>query len=278
MVVGPTLAGTALVVVSPATVVVAAAFAFAFGALVLRRIPGPRRVADVADHADRTEVADVAAPETVMASFRAGVRTVAGSIDVSVPLLLVTVVNAVYGGASIGLLFVSDTLDGESSYGLLKGALGAGGCLGLLIANRLTSMRRPMAGLTTWTLVGGLPFALLAVVHDTAVAIVLVGLGGLGCMVTEIVALTAMLRSLPDQVMARAFGLTDSLLVGSTLAGTVVVPALVHGLGLRTSLFVVGAAFPALAVLTGLRWLVAGARRAGERPVPAGPTLPAAGV
>jgi len=122
-------------------------------------------------------------------------------------------------------------------------------------------MRRPLVGLAASTLVGGIPFAALAVVGDTITAAVLVAVGGLGCMVAEVAALTVMLQSLPHHVVARVFGITESLLVGSHLAGSMLVPVLVSAVGLRTSLLLIGVALPVFAVLVGRGWR----RRATQR-------------
>ena len=275
---GPACAGVALVVWSPPIALAGSAVAFAVGSLVALGLPRAAVRAAAGGASGRADAHDGAA-ETVLQAFRAGVRTVTGSIGVAVPLVLVTVVNAIEGGATIGLLYVSDSFDSPgSTYGLLKVTLGVGGLLGLVFANRLTTMRRPVVGLTVTTLVGGVPFALLAIVGDQVIVMVLVGLGGLGCMVTEVVALTVMLRRLPDDLVARAFGLTESLLVGSHLAGTMLVPVLVGTLGLRGSLTVVGAAFPllaVLAVLTCARWSAGGDKLGGWHPIPSpGSTSP----
>ena len=167
------------------------------------------------------------------------------------PLLLVFVVNIVFGGAAVGLLVVSDELldSGRDGFGLLNVALGIGGFLGMTVTNRVASMLRPELGIMTATLVAGIPFAVLAVVRVSWVAWVLMLLAGAASGVTEVVAMTVLLRALPQQLIARVFGLTDSLLVGSILLGSILAPVLIHAIGIEWSFVVVGAALPATAVV-----------------------------
>jgi cyclic nucleotide-binding protein/transmembrane secretion effector len=176
---------------------------------------------------------------------------VAGSVEVAVPLLLVVVVNIVFGGATVGLLVVSDELldTGRAGFGLLNAALGVGGFVGMTVTNRVASMPRPELGIMTATLVAGIPFAALAVVRVSWVAWVLMVLAGAASVVTEVVAMTVLLRALPQQVIARVFGLTDSLLVGSILIGSLAAPVLIDATGVEWSLVVVGAALPTTAVV-----------------------------
>ena len=132
--------------------------------------------------------------------------------------------------------------------------LGVGGFLGFMFANRLAAIGSPFAGLVVSTLLGGVPFALLSLTGEVWVAAVMVGIAGVGCVLTEVVALTVMLRVLPPGVLARAFGITDSLVVGSLLLGSLLAPALVALIGTSGSLLVVGAVIPAAAVLGGHHW------------------------
>jgi MFS family permease len=264
---GPALAGAGLVAGSPSIALVVPIVFFAAGALVAHRLP--RTAVAVPANTTGDVGPDDASPsvaqrETVIEAFRTGVRTVSGSIEVCLLLSLVVVVNTVEGGASIGLLFVADEL-GEtgSTYGLLKLALGGGGLAGLLFTFRMARMRRTFVGLTASMLVGGAAFALLGVVGNRALAAVIVAVVGFVCTITEVVALTVILHSINAHVVARVFGLTDSLIVGSNLVGAMLVPVLVELLGVTTSLLVIGAVLPALAVSAGLRSRV---RTRGVRP------------
>ena len=216
------------------------------------------RAVDVSE--ERTE-------EPIWAAFAAGIRAAVGSVEVAVPLMLVVVVNVVFGGATVGLLVVADDLlhTGRAGFGLLNAALGVGGFIGVAITNRVSAMRRPVVGVMAATVVAGVPFALLAAVDVSWVAMALMVVAGIGSVVTEVVAMTVMLRSLPQHMITRVFGLTDSLLVGSILVGSIAAPILIDAVGLKWSLVVVGAALPVTAVVAAHQLQVLASRGARRR-------------
>ncbi|MEZ5219551.1 MAG: MFS transporter [Ilumatobacteraceae bacterium] len=245
-IIGPALGGLLLVLMAPAGVLLVDAALFVVGAGVLW----------TAARDGRAEVSvERIAHEPFLRALAVGMRTITTTPGVAVPLLLVLVVNVVLGGASIGLLLVADELldAGDAGFGVLHAALGTG-FVGIVVTNRLASMARPLVAIAIATLVGGVPFAFLATTNALWIAALLVAIASIGCAVTEIVALTVILRTLPRHVVARVFGITDSLLVGSYLAGSLLAPLLVAAVGLRGSLVVVGGVLPLVAVIAGIRW------------------------
>jgi MFS family permease len=256
--VGPAAGGLLLLAGDPAFALLVNAGLFGLGALALL----PTRSAGPA-----VDLADEQPDEPVWAAFAAGIRAAFGSVEVAVPLMLVVVVNVVFGGATVGLLVVADDLleTGRAGFGLLNAALGIGGFLGVALTNRVSAMQRPVIGIMVSTLVAGVPFALLAVVEVSWVALVLMVIAGVGSVVTEVVAMTVMLRSLPPHMITRVFGLTDSLLVGSILVGSVAAPALIDATSLRWSLAIVGVALPVTAVLAARQLQILAARGARRR-------------
>src|SRR5213078_3469845 len=163
--------------------------------------------------------------ESLVRSAVSGARVIASSGEVAAPVLLVIVVNAVYGGALVGLILVADRLlrTGDAGFGLLNTGLGIGACLGVAGTNRLAMSRRPLSTLMATTLLAGVPFALLAVVRSPELAFVLMMVAGAGSVLTEIFA--------------------------AIFLGSVSAPLLVHLMGLRGSLVLIGAVLPVTAVL-----------------------------
>ncbi|MBV9951473.1 MAG: MFS transporter [Acidimicrobiia bacterium] len=255
--IGPAAGGLLLLAGDPAVALLVNAGLFGLGALAL--LPtraGARAVA----HADEPD-------EPIWAAFASGIRAAVGSVEVGVPLMLVVIVNVVFGGATVGLLVVAEDLlhTGKAGFGLLNAALGIGGFVGVAITNRVSAMRRPVVGIMAATVVAGVPFALLAAVDVSWVALVLMVVAGAGSVVTEVVAMTVMLRSLPPHMITRVFGLTDSLLVGSILVGSVAAPMLIDATGLRWSLVIVGAALPITAVVAARQLQVLASRGTSRR-------------
>ena len=79
-------------------------------------------------------------------------------------------------------------------------------------------------------------------------ALVLVGILGLGTVVTDVLALTTLQRLIPSDHLARVFGILDSLLVGANVLGAAVTAWLVGVVGIRATLVAIGVA-PAIAVV-----------------------------
>jgi len=123
-----------------------------------------------------------------------------------------------------------------------------------------------MRALLVSSMVAGLPFALLAVVDHPVVAAALLAVAGAASIVTEVLAVTLLQRSLDPDVVARVFGVLDALVIGAVLAGAALMHPMIEVLGLETAVIVIGVLLPAM--------LCAGAwslhqPRSGLRPVSA---------
>jgi MFS family permease len=78
---------------------------------------------------------------------------------------------------------------------------------------------------------------------------------GLGNSLVDINAFTIMQRLVSDEVMGRVFGAVESALIAGMAIGSLAMPLLIHTVGLRTGLLVLGASVSlvALASLSALR-------------------------
>jgi predicted MFS family arabinose efflux permease len=191
------------------------------------------------------------ARERLVDAVRDGIQAVRSTPAVLRPLVLLLVSNAVYGALQVLMLVVAWERLGmsEGGYGALCAGLGAGAFAALVTVGPAASLRRPNLVLASAVLLGGVPLALLAVASTPAVGVVLLALSGLGMVLTEVLALTAMQQSLPPERIAAVFGLLDSSTVAAMLAGTVAVGPLISVAGLETALVLVGAVIPLAAVL-----------------------------
>jgi predicted MFS family arabinose efflux permease len=106
---------------------------------------------------------------------------------------------------------------GEPGVGTLTAAVGAGAVIGFLIASLLVGSRR----LARWFGIGvalwGLPIALIPLFPGEATALILLACVGFGNALVDVGLFTLMARLAPDAVLARLFGLQESL-VSLTLA------------------------------------------------------------
>jgi MFS family permease len=138
---------------------------------------------------------------------------------------------------------------GEAGVGYLNSAVGVGGLLGALVALGLASRRLAPAfalGLLLW----GLPVALIGVWPNPWLALLLLGVVGVGNTLVDVAGDTLLQRAVADEVLARAFGALESLLLGTLALGAVVAPPLIAELGIRPALLTTGLLLPVLALLT----------------------------
>ena len=154
---------------------------------------------------------------------------------------------------------------GGHGFGVLSAGFGAGALVGVVVANRGGSGRRPLRTIALATALAGLPFALLALPVPPPVAVVAVMASGAGSIVAEVLAVTVVQRHVPVDMTARVFGLLDMVIIGAIFAGSALAPPLITALGLPGALVVLGAGLPVVVGATVLRRDAA----AGDAPSPA---------
>ena len=137
---------------------------------------------------------------------------------------------------------------GEPGVGTLTAAIGAGAVIGSFAASMLVASRR----LAEWFGIGialwGLPIALIPVFPRQATSLALLALVGFGNALVDVGIFTLMARLAEDEVLARVFGLLESLVALTVGVGALAASLLVDLAGVRTALVVVGALCPALVV------------------------------
>lgn len=239
---GPAIGGALLAVSSPEVVMAATAGAFLWSALVVARIRGPREAGEPVG-AERLG----GFVQTSMAGF----KTIGLDADLRVIVGLYTAQTLVAGALQVFIVVVAlRLLDlGQSGVGALTSAVGVGGIAGALVVFALVGSRRLAVHFGAAMLLWGLPIALIGFVPNTALALVMLAVIGIGNTIVDVSAVTLLQRMVPDDVLARVFGVLESLLVATMGVGAILAPLLVGGLGTRISLVVTGALLPALALL-----------------------------
>jgi MFS family permease len=104
-------------------------------------------------------------------------------------------------------------------------------------------------------LVWGVGIALVGVASSTAVVLLLLAGVGAGNTVVDVAAITLLQRSAPAHVIGRVFGVLESILMLSIGLGSILAPALIAIVGVRTAIVITGLTLPVAVALTG-RWLV----------------------
>jgi hypothetical protein len=144
---------------------------------------------------------------------------------------------------------------GESGFGWLNAALGAGALAGGLAAVGLVA-RRKLAGIFGIALVlWGAPIALVGAWPRAGWALVCLGIVGIGNALLDVSGFTLLQRTVDEHVLGRVFGVFEIGVALAVALGSLLGSILVEQLGIRTALVVTGVILPFLALvsLPGLR-------------------------
>ena len=237
---GPALGALLLLAGPPALAFGLNAATFAVSALLVVSIRGGAAFRPERRGAAPSLVADLRAGAAALGARRDACRLVAADVACSV----------VYGAQTVLLVRVAQRLGlGVDGYGYLLAAVGAGGLLGAPAAARLLGARseRAVIGLA---LVGvGVSLALLAVTSSVAVAVGLGVVGGFGSLVVEVAVETGLQRSLPEELLGRAYGFAFPAAIGGIAAGSLVAAPLAALAGVGGALALLGFAVVTVAAL-----------------------------
>lgn len=229
-IIGPALAG--LLIAGGGLELAFALNAVSFGvvAVVLWRLPVPRR-----DAAPAEGDASVDAPSA--AGWRGLVRPLSG------PLLLDSATSLVGGGLSVltVVLAVEVLGAGEEGTGYLNAAVGVGGVLAGVAGGALLARRLSLPLLVGGAL-GAIGLGWLGLTGDLPSAMVAIGVAVAGLLLLEVVNTTLIQRIVPDELRGRAVGTLQtssavlyslgSLLAPIAAAELGVTPVLAAGAGL----------------------------------------------
>ena len=178
-----------------------------------------------------------------------GIGAVARNRDLALVLGLAAAQSFTRGALTVFSVLVSIELlgRGEPGAGTLMTAVGVGAVLGSLAASLLVGTRRLGAwfalGVTLW----GLPLVLVGLVPNDAAALAAMALIGAGNALIDVAGFTLLGRMAPDEVLARVFGVLESMVAVSIGLGAVATSWIVSEWGLRAGLVAVGLVCPVLA-------------------------------
>jgi hypothetical protein len=194
-----------------------------------------------------------AAPRGVhlVADAAEGIRAIVWNSDLSLFIGLGIAQTFTRGALTVFTVVVALDLlrTGEPGVGTLTAAVGAGAVIGSLVASLLVGSRR----LARWFGIGvalwGLPIALIPAFPSEATTLILLACVGIGNALVDVGLFTLMARLAPDAVLARVFGLLESLISLAVGLGAVVASLLINLTGLPIALVAVGALCPILVVV-----------------------------
>jgi MFS family permease len=239
---GPAVAGLLLAVTGVDVVFAVAAAMFGIASLVILRMDVPR-----------TEASKEVEASTILSECLAGFRVVFKHKELRVLMGLFTAQTLVAGLMLVFLVVVAiELLDiGDAGVGYLNSAFGVGALVGAIGALGLTGARRLSPGFLLGLLLWGLPLAVLGLWSSVAIALVLFAVMGAGNSLVDVAGYTLVQRAVPDEVLARVFGVLQFFLLSALGIGGVLAPVLSDLFGLENALIISGLFLPVLVVLFG---------------------------
>ena len=238
--IGPALGGLLLAATSPGVVFAATAVTYMWSALLVARIRAERPEAVAADRHLARQALD-------------GFRVIA--VDGKLRLLIGLFAAQTLVAGALNVLIVVTALDllelGDAGVGYLNSAIGVGGLLGALAAAALVGRRNLASPFGIGIVLWGVPIALIGLWPEPIPALLLLGLLGVGNTVVDVAGLTLLQRAVPDAILARVFGVLESLAVATIGLGAILAPLLVAAFGARPAMVITGALLP---LVTALFW------------------------
>ena len=228
---GPAFAGLLLAATGAAAVFAVTAGMLAMSALVLLRVHGPQT----------TPKGEVEA-STLASEALAGFRTIGREPALRVLMTLLAAQTFLFGSLQVYMVVLSvDTLSlGDAGVGYLNSAIGIGCVIGAVLAMGLTGVRRLSVAFVTGVFLVGAPLVALGFWTETIAAFVLLGVAGLGNSLLDVAGLTLVQRAVPEEVLARVFGVIQMLFYAALGIGAILAPSLLDWLGIDGALIATG--------------------------------------
>src|SRR5690348_2921857 len=243
--IGPLLAGGLLAVAAPAAAMAAAAGSLAAATVSLLRLTvpdTPKRAGRGAGPVIRDITSGLAefwrmAPPGGVAILAFAQTLLRGALVVLIAVLAVHV---------LGL--------GGSAVGWLTAAFGAGGLAGGAVAAgaiRVTRLGRSfIAGMLLW----GLPLAFLALTPTAAIAYLALVVVGVGNAVVDVAFFTMVTRLAGPRTAGKVLGALEFVALAGLATGSILTPPLLHVLGVRGTLALLGGGLAGLALAHAARF------------------------
>ena len=250
VVVGPGVGGVLVALDAPVVAIALDAGTFLVAAFIASRL-SVRSRGDASEHG-----------ESAFTAFVDGLKALHSNRTATVLVLFCALDSGIYGAATVLYVGISHQLGtGADGYGYLLAGAALGGVISAGVANRLSASRRLAPVILGGIAVQALPFALTAFVHTPPLGFLLQVMSGMGMIVVDVLAITALQRDMPRGVLGRVLSLLDVAVLLSTLICSFAFAVVLDTFDLHPSLYVVGIGFPAVAIL-GIRPMLRADRNA----------------
>jgi MFS family permease len=255
--VGPAIGAGLLTVASVPTVFVVNAVTYAVSMLLVSRIVLPASTTDTLPVSEEAAgPAPVDSPEAgagpgFLTETAAGFRAMWADKD----LLLVIVqasVQTIIAGASVvfTVVFAVDLLEtGPKGVGYLDSVLGVGAIVGGVYAISRSSRHKLAQDMTLGVVLWSLPLLLVTLWPSPTAAFAAVLVLGFANPLVDVNMYTIVQRITPDAVLGRVLGAMEACIVATMALGSALTPWLLHVVGLRSTLAILGLSVAAMALL-----------------------------
>jgi MFS family permease len=236
MVIGPAIGGLLVLLGEPAIGVSLNAFSY-FAAAILAYL--------LTVHSRGEAVAG----EPLLGQVLEGVAALRAAPTAAVLVLFAALDTMLAGAYTVVFIPMSAHLGmGTQGYGYLLAGMAVGGIAGALVADRLSRARRLAPIIAGGVVLQSIPYAITAFIHAGAVGVGLQVLSGVGMVIVDVVALTAIQREVAAGRLSRVLALLDTVVLLASVLGSVGSAALLSTVPLPTSLVVMGVGFTIVAL------------------------------
>jgi hypothetical protein len=248
---GPALGGLLLVFLDVQVIFALVGAMFASAVVLMTRIQGS------------AQVQERGPPEHMAHAILGGFRAIAIERDLRLITGLYAAQTLVAGALNVLIVVAAlELLDiGNAGVGYLNAAIGVGGVAGSVVALALVGRSRLASDFALGMVLWGLPMVLIAAWADPAFVLIVLAVLGVGNTLVDVSGITLLQRAVPDAVLARVFGVLESLTWATIGLGSILASALVAALGARGAFVAVGAILPVMTAVA-WPWLAAIDRRA----------------
>ena len=243
--IGPLLAGGLLAVAAPAAAMAAAAGCLAVATVSLLRLTVP----DTPKRAGR-------GPGRVVRDVTGGL---AEFLRMAPPggVAILAFAQTLLRGALvvlIAVLAVHVLALGGSAVGWLTAAFGAGGLAGSAVAAAAVRVTRLGRSFIVGMLLWGLPLAILAIAPAAATAYLALVVVGIGNAVVDVSCFTLVTRLAQPRTAGKVLGALEFVALAGLATGSILTPLLLHAVGVRGTLALLGGGLAGLALVHAVRF------------------------
>ena len=150
-----------------------------------------------------------------------GLQALAGARVALTLVLFCGLDSGVYGASTVIYAPLSERLGtGVGGYSYLLAGAALGGVVAAALANRLSAASRLAPIIVTSITLQAAPFAVTVLTHSPEVAFLLQVVSGVGMIIVDVLAITALQRDLARGVLSRVLGVLDAVILAATAAAS----------------------------------------------------------